>query len=205
MQAEKLRAYCALHDVQLVGIVEETQSAKSVGGRPGFTAALEKVLAGSADGLLIWRLDRAFRSTQDALDVARRLNKKGRALVSVCEQLDTKSALGSFTFTLMASLAELERRLIGERTSAALQHMKANGQKVSSEAPYGFRYDQNNRAVPDDHEQECLSVLQSLHEANPKWKGRRLAVALAERGFLNRRGRQFDAHTPLEMLTRKCA
>ena len=134
MQGEKLRAYCQLHEIDLVDIIEESLSAKAVDSRPGFMSALEQVYSGKADGLLIWKLDRAFRSTQDALAVAQRLNKKGRALVSVSEQLDTRSAMGSFVFTLMASLAELERRLIGERTSAALQSKKSRG-NVSEQSP----------------------------------------------------------------------
>ncbi|MGH7459665.1 MAG: recombinase family protein [Pseudomonas sp.] len=46
------------------------------------------------------------------------------------QALDTSSAMGRFFLTVMAGAAELERGLIRERTSTALQHKKANGTKL---------------------------------------------------------------------------
>jgi site-specific DNA recombinase len=121
MQAAKIRAYCELNDLALTEIIEDAGiSAKNMTGRPGFQKALAAVFSGQADELVVYKLDRAFRSTRDALDVAEALNKKAKGLHSITEKLDTTSAIGEFFFTLMASLAQMERKLIGERTAAAL-------------------------------------------------------------------------------------
>jgi DNA invertase Pin-like site-specific DNA recombinase len=84
------------------------------------------------------------RNTRDALDLAELMKAKGVALHSISEKLDTTSAMGSFFFTIMSALAELERRQIGERTSIALRHKRMVGEKTGGAVPYGWE------AVPGD-------------------------------------------------------
>jgi len=163
MQRAKIEAYAALNDLVLTEIVEDAGlSAKNISGRPGFQTALDALYSGRADSLIVWKLDRAFRSTQDALSVAEKLNRQGKALVSICEKLDTTSAIGEFFFTLMASLAQMERKLIGERTRAALQSKKARSERVG-QIPFGWKLESDGKGlVPDDREQEIISRIHSL-------------------------------------------
>lgn len=188
MQKRKIQAYCELNDLDLIDIYEDAGiSAKDMKKRPGFKEALHKVLDGGIDALVVYKLDRAFRSTVDALEIAEKIRKGRKALHSITEKLDTGSAIGEFFFTLLAALAQMERRLIGERTSAAMKTMVANGEKVSSQAPYGFTY-VDGMAVEDEHEQECLEALRGLHATYPTWGGRRLAKKMAAMGYYNRNG-----------------
>jgi len=84
MQLDKIRAYCSQNDLDLVDVVSDAGiSAKNINGRPGFRRVLDMIFKGDAEGLIVWKLDRAFRSTQDALSVSEKLNKKGKALVSI--------------------------------------------------------------------------------------------------------------------------
>jgi site-specific DNA recombinase len=197
MQEKKIRQYCELNDLDLVEIIEDAGiSAKNMKKRPGFLRALQIVLSGEADALVVYKLDRAFRSTLDALEVVKEINKKGRSLHSITERLDTRSAIGEFFLTILAALGQMERKLIGERTSAAMQSMITNGQKVSSEPPYGFRY-VDGMAVEDKEEQMCLEAVRRLHGLHPEWGGRRLAGALQKEGYVNRRGVVFH-HTSIQ-------
>jgi len=163
MQTEKVRAYCSLNDIDLVAIIEDRGiSAKNISGRPGFQEALTRVYAGEADALLVWKLDRAFRSTRDALTVAETLTKKGRALISITEKLDTSTAIGEFFFSLMASLSQMERKLIGERTTAAMQSMKSRGERVG-QIPFGYGLsDDGIHLVEDATEQAIIALVQGL-------------------------------------------
>jgi len=202
MQAEKLTAYCQLHDIELTGIVEESQSAKSIGSRPGFMSALEQVYSGKADGLLIWKLDRAFRSTQDALATAERLNKRGRALISVSENLDTKSAMGNFVFCLMASLAELERKLIGERTSAALQS-KRNRCETTGQVPFGFTLAADGiHLEPCADEQKIIRIILDLKAQG--YSFRKIAEKLNEDGYSKKEGTRWN-HPQVARVYRRAA
>lgn len=203
MQRSKIEAYCNLNDMELVTIIEDAGiSAKNINGRPGFQRALEMVYSGQADGLCVWKLDRAFRSTQDALNVAEKLNKKCRALISICEKLDTSSAIGEFFYTLMASLAQMERKLIGERTKAALQSKKSKGERVG-QVPFGYRLQANGvHLEADPVEQEILRLI-----ANLKTKGhssRAIAAELNKSGHKTKENKYWT-HVQIGRVTRKAA
>jgi site-specific DNA recombinase len=203
MQAAKIRAYAELNDLNLIDVVADAGiSAKDIKGRPGFQEALEMVYSGKADALVVWKLDRAFRSTQDALTVAGNLNKKGRALISINEKLDTTTAVGEFFFTLMASLAQMERKVIGERTSAALATMKSRGQKTGGSCPYGYDVDGNGRLVPRADEQHVIARIQELKADG--FSLRRIVAALATEKITNRKGGTF-AKTQIERVLRMAA
>ncbi len=192
MQVSKIKSYCDLNDLDLMDIREDAGiSAKNISGRPGFQEALNMVYSGEADALVVWKLDRAFRSTQDALSVAEKLNKAGRALVSICEKLDTTSAVGEFFFTLMASLAQMERRLIGERTAAALQSKKAKGERVG-EIPFGYALaDDGVHLVEDATEQEIIQRVHSLKADG--FSLRAIARELNRDGYKTKKGHDWNA------------
>jgi site-specific DNA recombinase len=187
-QREKIVAYCALNDLELVEIsADEGISAKDIKGRPGFRHALDMVLSGQADCLVVWKLDRAFRRTVDALNTVETLNNAGRAFMSITEKLDTSTAVGEFFFSLVASLAQMERKQVGERTVAVLQGKKLRGEPMGR-APYGWTY-QDGRLVQVPEEQEVISRMVSL-----KVKGystRQIVDTLKADGITTRKGTTF--------------
>lgn len=188
MQVDKVKAYCSLNDMELVEIIEDAGiSAKNITGRPGFQRALDAVYGGAADALVVYKLDRAFRSTKDALAVAEKLNKQGKALHSITEKLDTTSAIGEFFFTLMASLAQMERKLIGERTKAALQSKRDRGEKLGGDVPYGFRVREGSVCLEEDKmEQKVISEARELRALGCSF--RRTAQLLNDEGYRTKRG-----------------
>ncbi|MDR6508084.1 DNA invertase Pin-like site-specific DNA recombinase [Arthrobacter oryzae] len=108
-------------------------------GRPGLTKALEALLEG--DTLIVWKLDRLGRSVKDLLDFAGGLNKRCIGFVSLTDSIDTTTASGRFFFNVMASLAQMERELMVERTQAGVQaareQSRAGGRKrVMTEAKF---------------------------------------------------------------------
>lgn len=113
--------------------------------------------------VLAVKLDRLFRSTSDALETTSHWNARGVSLHLTDmggSALDTSSAMGRFFLTMLAAVAEMERGLIGERTSAALQHKKAKGEQVSSDAPIGYRHEAG-RLVVDEKEQATLEFIRA--------------------------------------------
>ena len=93
--------------------------------RPGLTQALDNLRDG--DTLVVWKLDRLGRSVKDLLDFAGGLNKRGIGFVSLTDAIDTTTASGRFFFNVMASLAQMERELMVERTQAGLQAAREQG------------------------------------------------------------------------------
>jgi len=187
MQAAKVRAYAELNDLALVDTIEDAGiSAKSIKGRPGIQAVLEMVKARKVDAVIVYKLDRLARNTVECLEMASLMDKAGVALHSISEKLDTQSALGRFFFTLTASLAEMERNIISERTTAALAQKRANGQRISGQAPYGYRFE-GDKLAKEDTEQRTISKIVELKAEGRSIRG--IVAFLQENGYRNRHGR----------------
>lgn len=96
--------------------------------RPEFDKAMAMLAAG--DTLVIWKLDRMSRSLRHLVDIVEELRLRGCHFECVTDAIDTSSAMGQFTFHIMAAMAELERSLISERTLAGLAAARARGQRL---------------------------------------------------------------------------
>lgn len=96
--------------------------------RPVLDQVLRKLNAG--DTLLVWDLDRAFRSTEDAIAHARSLRERGIAFQAVNFVIDTITADGNYAFQINAAAAERERRKISERTKEGLKAARARGVRL---------------------------------------------------------------------------
>jgi DNA invertase Pin-like site-specific DNA recombinase len=94
--------------------------------RPELSKVLDHVREG--DVLVATRLDRLARSTRDLLEIAEVLNRSGVGLRSLAEPwADTTSPSGKMILTVFAGIAEFERSLIVERTSAGRFTAKQKG------------------------------------------------------------------------------
>ena len=87
--------------------------------RPGLARALEMLREG--DTLVVWKLDRLGRSVKNLVDLVGQLHQQGVHFRSLTDAIDTGTPSGRFFFHVMASLAEMERELTGERTRAGLE------------------------------------------------------------------------------------
>jgi len=95
--------------------------------RPGLAQALNALRAG--DTLVVWKLDRLGRSVKSLVDLVNDLHSKGIHFRSLTDSIDTSTSSGRFFFHVMASLAQMERELIVERTRAGLEVAKQLGRR----------------------------------------------------------------------------
>ena len=93
--------------------------------------------------LVVYSLSRLARCTKDAIDLAERLNAAGADLAVIQENVNTRSPMGRFIFTLFSALAQLEREQIADRTSTAMLRHQAKGRRMTrpDRCPYGWRVD----------------------------------------------------------------
>ena len=95
--------------------------------RPGLVMALEMLR--EDDTLVVWKLDRLGRSVKQLVGLVSDLQKQGIQFKSLTDSIDTSTPSGRFFFHVMASLAEMERELIVERTHAGLETARKYGRK----------------------------------------------------------------------------
>ncbi len=89
---------------------------------------LMKVLR-SGDKVVVYKLDRISRSTKHLIELSEVFHDMDVHFVSITDNIDTSTAMGKFFFRTMASIAELERDIISERTKSGLQAARSRGKK----------------------------------------------------------------------------
>ncbi len=96
-------------------------------GRPGLQEALQAVERGDAQALVVAKLDRLSRSLLDFASLIDRGRKRGWSLVALDLGVDTSTPSGEMMASVLATFAQFERRLIGQRTRDALAVKRAQG------------------------------------------------------------------------------
>lgn len=95
--------------------------------RPELARALDMTRSG--DTLVVWRLDRLARSLKQLIDTVEKLGDQGVKFRSLTEAVDTTTSGGMLVFQIFGALAQFERSLIRERTSAGLAAARARGRR----------------------------------------------------------------------------
>jgi DNA invertase Pin-like site-specific DNA recombinase len=196
-QEAKLHAYAALYGLELVldpetgrdVIVDAGESAKSL-ERPGLRRALRMLRTGQADALLVVKLDRLTRSVRDLGALIEDYFSGKAALLSVGEQIDTRTAGGRLVLNVLGAVSQWEREAIGERTSAALRHMLSTGAYTGGDEPFGYRVE-GARLVPREDEQAIIDEARAMHATGTSLRG--VAAQLEAMGYRSRAGRPFLA------------
>jgi DNA invertase Pin-like site-specific DNA recombinase len=95
--------------------------------RPALEQLLDQLRPG--DTLVVWKLDRLGRSLRHLVDTVTGLAERGVGFRSLQESIDTTTPGGKLVFHVFAALAEFERDLVRERTSAGLAAARARGHR----------------------------------------------------------------------------
>lgn len=98
--------------------------------RPGIEAALDALRHRKADTLVVSKLDRLSRSLVDFAGLMDRASREHWALIALDLNVDTSTPAGEAMAAMLATFAQFERRLIGERTKSALAVKKAAGVRL---------------------------------------------------------------------------
>jgi DNA invertase Pin-like site-specific DNA recombinase len=197
-QRSKVAAYAELYDLEIVEVIVDAGVSAKTLDRPGLTRALGMLRKGEADALLVVKLDRLTRSVRDLGELVERHFAPGKAaLLSVGEQIDTRSAAGRLVLNVLASVSQWEREAIGERTAAAMQHKAACGEFTGGEVPYGWKV-ANGRLEPVPAEQTVIAEARRLRAAGVSLRA--VARELDAAGMRSRTGKPFAAVQVRRML-----
>jgi DNA invertase Pin-like site-specific DNA recombinase len=126
-QRDAIERECAHRGWELVDVVEEIASAATVRKRPRFRAAIRRVEAGEAEAILVAKLDRVSRSVIDFATLVEQAKRRGWRLVILDLGIDLGTAHGEMIATVLAALAQWERRMISQRTKEGLAARRAAG------------------------------------------------------------------------------
>jgi DNA invertase Pin-like site-specific DNA recombinase len=142
---------------------DEAASGKSLVGRVALEAAITAVESGRADVLVVAKLDRLSRSLLDFANLMARAQSNGWNLVALDLGIDLSTPAGEFLASVMASAAQWERRIIGQRTREGMAAKKAAGVRLGPP-----------RRLPDHIAEQIIDI----HSGGLSWA--RVADALNE-------------------------
>jgi site-specific DNA recombinase len=185
-QAEKIRAYCSLYDIELLEIVEDPGASAKTIDRPGLQRVLATLRKGEAQGLVVAKLDRLTRSVADmaALIDSHFGERAGRSLFSVADAIDTRTASGRMVLNILVSVSQWEREAIAERTRDALRHKRAKGE-VFNHPPLGYER-QGKNLVSVESEQAAVIEVQRLAAEGVSLRA--ICARMQEQGYRTKRG-----------------
>lgn len=101
------------------------EKASAVSARPELRRAIASLRPG--DTLVVWKLDRLARSLADLLGIIDTLSQAGASFRSLTEPVDTSTPMGTFVVQVLGAVAQLERSLIIQRTTAGIRAARARG------------------------------------------------------------------------------
>lgn len=120
-------------DLQIIALQEagckKIFTEKASGGqrdRPELIAAMDYVRPGE-DVMVVWKLDRLARSLKQLIETVEKFEAQQIGFLSLTESINTTTSGGRLIFHIFASLAEFERSIIRERTTAGLRAARQNG------------------------------------------------------------------------------
>ncbi|MBF0503421.1 MAG: recombinase family protein [Candidatus Riflebacteria bacterium] len=181
-QRAKIRAYCELKDIELVGIIEDAGLSGAKSTREGYQRVLSMCGNGEVGSVIVYSISRFTRSTKDLLEfVDTYVIKKGIALHSLSENLDTSTPTGRFMLKVMGAMNELEREQIGERTKSALQY-KISRNERAGQIPYGWTLSEDGKTlIENQREQEAIKRIVALKEKG--YTLRAICVEITKEGY----------------------
>lgn len=143
--------------------------------RPVFEEVMASLKRG--DTFVVWDLDRAFRSTIDALMQAEKLHQRGIEFQIVTLGVDTSTAHGKLVYTVIAAFAQHERDHLSERTKQGLEAAVRRGAKLGRKPKISHREALLAKGKIDGgtHTRAELAALFDIH---PRTLSRRIKVAL---------------------------
>ena len=164
VQLSKLRQYCremgwAVHQEY----VDEASAADFL-GRVGWKHLMKDAALHKFDVLLVWRIDRVFRSAIHAANTLSMLRGYRVGFRSYTEpSIDTTTPYGGFIFDIMAAVAELERQMISQGLRAGMDYAKQYGTKSGNDIGRK-RYD-----VPFSIVCKALQACHGNYSAAARW------------------------------------
>jgi len=175
-QAARIEEYCQQHGYELTLFSDEGVSAgKPLATRPAGKQLLKAVASKEVEHVITVKLDRLFRNTVDGVQTAAEWSRQRIGLHVIETQvgpIDTSSPEGEMMWSVLVTVSQYQRRLIGQNTKRALQYLKQNGRRLGKPL-LGFGSPAPSRDTIIDHELAAVArVLELRREAN-EWGVRR--------------------------------
>lgn len=192
------RLVCSHSDWRLVGIYEDAGiSASCDKDRAELNRLIRDCQMGRIDVVLTKSISRLSRNTCECIDIVRRLQGYGVALIFEKEQIDTRTMEGELLLSILSSMAQDEARSISENCRWTVRKHFTEGSFRLSRAPYGYMISDGNLVIDPPEADIVREIFQrcASGEGTPA-----IAESLNEQQIPTKRGGNWNAGTLLHMI-----
>jgi DNA invertase Pin-like site-specific DNA recombinase len=145
VQREACLGLPRVKDCDQVEVFEDLDvSGGKLKGRKSFLRLLERIRIEKVDVVAAYDQSRAFRNVRDALDFYALMESRPEIHVAFVHGSFDRSAVGGFSYSVLAAAHEMERKMTAEKIRAARHHASALGLAVG-EIPAGYAWDGDGR------------------------------------------------------------
>jgi DNA invertase Pin-like site-specific DNA recombinase len=130
MQTRELREYAERRGWTVAGEYVDVGISGTKEKRPELDRLMTDAHRRRFDAVAVWKFDRFARSVSHLLRALETFKAQGIEFVSLSEQIDTSTPMGKMVFTILGSVAEMERSMIVERVRAGLRNARAKGKRL---------------------------------------------------------------------------
>ena len=129
-QLMALRDFCLANGWEVVGEYVDKASARDLAHRAEWRRLLDDAAKRRFKAVVVFKLDRAFRSVKDMHDTLAAWELLGIEFSSLREQFETSTAVGRLLLNLLAAVAEFELEMIRERVKAGMDRARRQGKRI---------------------------------------------------------------------------
>ena len=129
-QLHALRDYCQRQGISSVRVYVDRASARDIAHRTAWRELLKDAARSRFKAVIVFKLDRAFRSVKDMHDALTAWDLTGVIFISTREDFNSDTAVGRLMRNMLASVAEFELEMIRERVKAGIERRRAQGKPM---------------------------------------------------------------------------
>jgi site-specific DNA recombinase len=199
-QRDVVQRYLDKEDVTPYGWYEDdgVTGVLAFGKRPEGRRLLADIQAGSVGVVLVRKLDRFGRNAYEILGAVRQIERAGARLISLKENIDTRTSAGRFFLTVLAGVAQLERDLILERTDEGTARCLREQRWTGGRLPYGYTVEGSKKDARLVVDEDSAPLVRQLYMwlIDQNWSTQRIADELNRMGVPT--VTEAAGHTPAE-------
>lgn len=155
-QIDQLRRYCQQHDYEVIGEYVDPGFSGITLDRPALLKLLEAAKSKLCEVVVVYKLDRLFRSNRHMYNTLADWEELGISLTSVTEPFDTTTTMGKAYLGMASTFAEWERNIFIERSRDGLRKAVQKGLYSGGIIAYGYRLNPDTRQLEIDEQEGKL-------------------------------------------------
>lgn len=155
-QLDSLRKYCRERALVVVGEYVDPGFSGTTLDRPALAELLMNARRGAFGNILVYKLDRLFRSNRHMYNTLAEWEQLGISFTSITEAFDTSTAMGKAMLGMLSTFAEWERNTFMERSRAGTRKAVEKGIYSGGIVAYGYRLNPETKQLETDEDEASI-------------------------------------------------